>query len=66
MGYEVTWKVVPLFSDVYAPSGSDHSRPCTITVAQNLTNERHILEIIPNGDGPVPVQAIEVYRPPLR
>ena len=66
VGYEATWKVVPLFSDLYTPSGSDPSRPCTLTAARNLTNERHVVEIIPNGDGPVPVQAIEVYRPPLR
>ncbi|HUS59046.1 MAG TPA: hypothetical protein VM141_10380 [Planctomycetota bacterium] len=66
VGYEVTWKVVPLFSDSYEPSGGDSSRPYRLTAAQNLRNGRHTIEIIPNGDGPVPVQAIEVYRPPLR
>jgi hypothetical protein len=36
------------------------------TVAQGLTNAVHTLEIVPNSDGPVPIEAIQVYRPPLK
>jgi hypothetical protein len=35
-------------------------------LAQGLTNGPHTLEIIPNGDGPVPVAAFKVYKPPLQ
>ena len=67
IGFEVKWKVVPLFQDVYAPQPpKDHRRRFRVTVAKLLANTRHTIEIIPNGDGYVPVEAIEVHRPPLR
>jgi hypothetical protein len=67
VGFEVHWKVSPLFVDVYqAPQIDDDAKVYQITLAQGLANTRHTLEIIPNGDGPVPIEAIQVYRPPLR
>ena len=59
--FEIKWKVEPHFADVY-----DASKRGTVTVAQGLTNREHTIEIIPNGDGAVPIRAIRVYRPPLR
>ncbi|NQT20903.1 MAG: hypothetical protein HQ592_14445 [Planctomycetes bacterium] len=47
--------------DVY-----DAAKRRTVTVAQGLTNRQHTIEIIPNGDGAVPIKAIRVFRPPLR
>jgi len=65
--FEVTWKVVPMFEDVYSPIQLEDSGPVhRVTVAQGLTNARHTIEVIPNGDGAVPIESIEVYRPPLR
>jgi hypothetical protein len=66
-GFEVRWSVKPMFQDVYtAPVMDDPSKVYAVTLAQGLTNTAHILEILPNGDGPVPIEAIQVYRPSLR
>ena len=35
------------------------------TLIQGIGNEPHLLEIVPNGDGAVPVFEIVVHRPPL-
>jgi hypothetical protein len=65
--YQVTWEVKPLFVDVYtAPKTDDPAKEYAVTLALGLTNSTHTLRIVPNGDGPVPVEAIRVYRPPLR
>jgi hypothetical protein len=36
------------------------------TLFQLAANTHHSAEIIPNGDGVVPIEALLVYRPPLR
>jgi len=64
VGFEVKWKVVPLYEDVYAPP--PNRGDFRMTAAKLMANTKHTIEIIPNGDGYVPVEAIEVYRPPLR
>ncbi len=80
VGFEIRWKVLPLFADTFEPAalpdpkdksrGNEYNAALTrvhrVTVAQGLTNSEHTLELIPNGDGPVPVEEIQVYRPPLR
>ena len=48
------------------PFHNAQNTPQIITLAQGLTNDTHTLELVPNGDGPVPVEQIIVYRPPLR
>lgn len=75
-GAEVTWRVEPRFLDVMrftAPDPADEkawavygASDRSVTVAPGLENGDHVLELVPNGDGPVPVEAIRVYRPPLR
>jgi hypothetical protein len=66
-GYEIKWNVVGMFKDAYAsPITDDPGKVYTTTVAQGLTNTSHTLEIIPNGDGPVPIEAIQAYRPPMK
>lgn len=63
----ITWSVVPLFQDVYAPKRiMDSTRLNATTVVQGIANGPHTLEIIPNGDGAVPIKAIRVYQPPLQ
>lgn len=58
-GFEIKWSVVPMFQDTYNP-GLD--RP---TVAQLIENGPHTLEIIPNGDGAVPIKAIRIFQPAM-
>ena len=65
--FQVTWEVKPLFVDVYrAPKTYDAAKQYATMLAQGLSNTRHTLQIIPSGDGPVPIHALRVYRPPLR
>ncbi|MEG4012105.1 SGNH/GDSL hydrolase family protein [Microcoleus sp. S11D4] len=64
-GFEITWQVKPMFVDSYIPPQiADSNREYPTTLAQNLSNSKHILEIIPETEGTVPIQAIRVYRPP--
>lgn len=57
--FEIKWSVVPMFQDIYS---SKENRP---TVVQLIENGSHTLEIIPNGDGVVPLKAIRVFQPAL-
>ncbi len=67
VGQEFKWKVIPQFVDTYTPPvATDASRTYAVTVAQGLANTTHTLEIIPNGDGAVPISAIQVYCPPMK
>lgn len=64
-GFEIFWQVKPMFVDSYIPPQiADRAREYSTTLAQNLSNSKHILEIIPEANGKVPIQAIRVYRPP--
>ena len=65
-GFEVKWEVYPLFKEFYqAPQINDLSVVHKTTIVQGLTNKTHTLELIPTGDGIVPIEAIEIHRPPL-
>ena len=65
-GFEIKWQVLPMFVDEYVvPKVEDSSKEYLTTLAQNLSNAKHTLEIIPNEKGILPIQAIRVYRPPL-
>lgn len=65
-GYEVMWRVLPLFTDVYqAPVTQDPAREYATMLAQGLSNAQHTVTLVPNGDGALPVKAFRVYRPPL-
>lgn len=54
VGFEIKWKAVSMAADAASPG--------TVTVAQGLPNGKHVLEI----SGPLSIQEIRVYRPPLR
>lgn len=58
--FEIKWSVAPMFQDIYNPK---QDRP---TLTQLIDNGPHTLEIIPNGDGVVPVKAIRVFQPPMK
>lgn len=71
-GFEIQWEVVPRSVDVYKPPVPDENawqqyagRVHLTTVAHGLTNGPHVLEIVPVGDGPVPIEEIHMHRPPL-
>lgn len=65
-GFEIKWQVKPMFVDSYmTPQIADSTREYYTTLAQNLSNSKHILEIVPEANGKVPIQAIRVYRPPF-
>jgi hypothetical protein len=67
VGFEVTWSVVPLYKDIYqAAEMPDKTKVYKTTIVKGLENGMHTLEIIPNGDGFVPIEALEVHRPPLQ
>ncbi len=65
--YGITWSVVPLFVDTYEPPEvTDPADITRITLAKGLENREHTLEIIPNGNGPVPVKQIVIHTPAIR
>jgi hypothetical protein len=64
--FTTTWKVIPLYVDRYEPPKvTDPSRQYPTTLAQNLGNGRHKLELTSSSGQALPIQAIRVYRPPL-
>ncbi|MGV8094021.1 MAG: hypothetical protein AB2L24_19330 [Mangrovibacterium sp.] len=66
-GFQSTWSVVPLYVSVYqAPETPDKAKVYKTTLVQGLSNDWHTLELVPLGDGPVPVEAFEIHRPPLK
>jgi hypothetical protein len=64
--FVVTWEVKPLFVNTYqAPKTENAAKEYYTTLAQGLSNGKHTLKLVPNGDGALPIAAIRVYRPPL-
>ena len=62
----MTWEAIPLFTETITASfDADRSKVRVLTLAKGLSNGTHTLEIIPNGDGAVPIESIVVHRPPL-
>jgi hypothetical protein len=67
VGYVCRWQAVPLFADVYEPPlVDDRTREYAVTVAQGLAPGRHKLEVISESPAPPQLEAIRVFRPPLR
>ncbi|MBN2127897.1 MAG: hypothetical protein JW741_00295 [Sedimentisphaerales bacterium] len=65
-GFEIKWKVVPMFVDEYEPPRvEDPAREYATTVIQGIDNTRHRLELVAETGGPVPIRAIRVHKPPL-
>ena len=66
-GVEGDWKVVPMFVDQWRPTGkADPGRWERLTLAQGLENREHTIEIIPDGNGNIPVKELIVHEPPLK
>ena len=67
VGYKIEWKAQPMSVDSYtAPKVEDASREQTTTLAQGLRNGRHRLEIAADAKGAPPIQAVRVFRPPVK
>ncbi|NOY81567.1 MAG: hypothetical protein GXP31_11270 [Kiritimatiellaeota bacterium] len=64
--FRITWEVIPLYKDPWRPSPvpfpNVEERDTLVTL---LPFGRHTLEIVPEGDGAVPVKAVRIHRPPL-
>ena len=66
-GYEVKWKVCPMFVDEYAPPEvKDETKDTVVTVAQGLPNGKHTLQIVAGQGGQPAIKAVRVYRPPAK
>jgi hypothetical protein len=66
-GYQVHWSVLREFTDTYtAPKTAEMGKVYQTMLVQGISNGHHVLEVLPNGDGPVPIASIIAYRPPLR
>lgn len=64
--FEIKWSVKPLFVDSYIPPKiDDPTREDATTLAHNLSNSKHTLEILSNTNQSLPIQEIRVYKPPV-
>ena len=67
VGFEVKWKVVPQGLDVWQQKAdNDPTKEDRYTLVQGISNGKHTLEIVPNGDGPLGLRAMVVYQPMTR
>ena len=58
------WSVYGMVPDEWKPKEiADQAKENVYTLAQGLPNGKHVLEIIPNGDGDLPVRYLVVYQP---
>ena len=65
--FEITWSVQTSFKDTFEPKKQDdHSKVDIVTVAAGIPNGKHVLEIIPNGNGYIPVKEIVIHCPPFK
>jgi hypothetical protein len=63
---KVSFQTCLMGMDTWSPAPSPEKGAVNnCTLIQVIDNKEHLLEIIPNGDGSVPVYEIIVHRPPL-
>lgn len=66
VGFKIKWSVVPLFTDKFtAPATTDKNKMYKTTLVNGLQNGPHQLQLIPDGNGNVPVLSFDIHRPPL-
>jgi hypothetical protein len=63
--FDIKWKTVAQCSDIWKVPCGAKGVDLRIPLAVGLENGSHTIEIIPNGDGNVPIKALVVYRPGL-
>ncbi|MCW8130635.1 MAG: SGNH/GDSL hydrolase family protein [Planctomycetota bacterium] len=65
--FQVKWKVVPLYEDVYtAPKAADPARETATVLATGLPNGKHTLELIAKDGKPPALKALRFYKPPVQ
>lgn len=63
-GWEVTWKVVPMFVDEYTPPEvDDTSREYQTVLIQGLENTRHTIELTAADSQKPAIRVIRVHKP---
>jgi hypothetical protein len=60
--FKVTWEVKQAFQSIWKPTRWKKR----VTLFQGLTNGKHLLEIIPENNGIIPIKSLIVYNPPLK
>jgi len=66
-GYVIRWETKALFVDTYqAPATPDAALEYATNLAMLMSNGPHTIELIPNGDGAVPVEGFRFYTPPVK
>jgi hypothetical protein len=66
LGFQIRWRVEPLFVDIYTPPRIENpGEEAIAVVAQNLRNTKHTLEIISSSNKAIPLDSIRIYRPPI-
>lgn len=64
LGFQIRWRVEPMFTDIYtSPTVQGATPEYTTTIAQNLSNSNHTLEITALRNTNIPIKAIRVYHP---
>ena len=62
--FAIKFSVVPLFQDTFtATKPRSDAYDDAVTVAQNLPNGKHTLELVSASGKPVPLQAVRTYKP---
>lgn len=69
VGYQIHWKVVPLFADTVLLPAKGES--LSVTLAQGLPNSPHVLELTAapppaSKTAPTPIAGVRVYCPPVK
>jgi hypothetical protein len=64
VGFQIYWQVKPLFTNVYVSPSNLSAPNGAVTIAQNLSNTKHTLEIVSNGEA-LPIREIRTYHPSL-
>ena len=66
-GFAIKTKLTMVGTDTWAPkAGLEVGAADGVVVVQGLANRPHTLEILPNGDGPLPLRAIVARKPSLK
>lgn len=65
-GFQVTWEAKSQGLDVYdAPKAEQPDRQYLTTLVQGMPSGKHVLRLVPQGNRPIPIRALRVYRPSL-
>lgn len=64
IGFQVKWSVRPTSMDQWQPQAiADPAKENIATLAEGLPNGKHVLELLPSGDGDLPLRYLVVYQP---